>query len=239
MHVHLPKPLHGWRAFVGEVGVIVLGVLIALGAEQIVESIHNRNIESQTRRDVRDEASIDLAFVLGRLGESSCVLNRIGQLSDFIERARMPMAAIWVGRPRNVPIFLERWKAVTSTARSSIFSPREQAQLDILYELYSDLKQDEAAEQQTWTDLKTLERLRGSINPQMRLFFLRAIESARHEDYEVRVRAYFAIRTARALALVPNRKYGPRGEISSVCLPVTTSPAAADRILSTFLPHAD
>ena len=29
MHLHLPKPLHGWRAFVGEVGIIVLGVLIA------------------------------------------------------------------------------------------------------------------------------------------------------------------------------------------------------------------
>ena len=25
MHVHLPKPLHGWRAFVGEVGIIVHG----------------------------------------------------------------------------------------------------------------------------------------------------------------------------------------------------------------------
>jgi hypothetical protein len=32
MHFHLPKPLHGWREFAGEVGIIVLGVLIALGA---------------------------------------------------------------------------------------------------------------------------------------------------------------------------------------------------------------
>ena len=38
MHFHLPKSLHGWRAFVGEVGIIVLGVLIALGAEQVVEN---------------------------------------------------------------------------------------------------------------------------------------------------------------------------------------------------------
>ena len=34
MHLHLPKPLHGWRAFVGEVGIIVIGVLIALGASR-------------------------------------------------------------------------------------------------------------------------------------------------------------------------------------------------------------
>jgi len=26
MHVHLPKSLHGWRAFAGEVGIIVMGV---------------------------------------------------------------------------------------------------------------------------------------------------------------------------------------------------------------------
>lgn len=36
-HFHLPKPLHGWREFVGEVGIIVLGVLIALGAEQLID----------------------------------------------------------------------------------------------------------------------------------------------------------------------------------------------------------
>ena len=34
MHFHLPKPLHGWRVFVGEVGIIVIGVLIALGTQQ-------------------------------------------------------------------------------------------------------------------------------------------------------------------------------------------------------------
>jgi hypothetical protein len=40
MHFHLPKPLHGWREFVGEVGISVLGVLIALGAEQVIETVH-------------------------------------------------------------------------------------------------------------------------------------------------------------------------------------------------------
>lgn len=34
-HFHIPRPLHGWREFVGEVGIIVLGVLIALGFEQV------------------------------------------------------------------------------------------------------------------------------------------------------------------------------------------------------------
>ncbi len=38
MHFRLPKPLHGWRAFAGEVGIIVVGVGIALFFEQIVQN---------------------------------------------------------------------------------------------------------------------------------------------------------------------------------------------------------
>lgn len=49
MHVHLPKPMHGWRAFFGEVGIIVLGVLIALGAGQAAEAIHQAHQRTELR----------------------------------------------------------------------------------------------------------------------------------------------------------------------------------------------
>ena len=55
MHVHLPKPLHGWREFVGEVGVIVLGVLIALGFEQLVDTLHWRYEVAQSKASLRNE----------------------------------------------------------------------------------------------------------------------------------------------------------------------------------------
>lgn len=37
MEVQKPKPWRGWREFGKEVATIVLGVLIAIGAEQAVE----------------------------------------------------------------------------------------------------------------------------------------------------------------------------------------------------------
>ena len=59
MHIHLPKPLHGWRAFVGEVGIVVLGVLLALGASQLVEAWQwHRKANQATellRKEVADE----------------------------------------------------------------------------------------------------------------------------------------------------------------------------------------
>jgi hypothetical protein len=73
MHVHLPKPLHGWRAFVGEVGIIVLGVLIALGAEQIVQSVHNRYLASQALQHIRSELAYDSAFAAERVAIGDCM----------------------------------------------------------------------------------------------------------------------------------------------------------------------
>jgi hypothetical protein len=51
MNIHLPKLLHGWREFAGEVGIIVLGVLIALGLEQVVEEL---NWHARTRASVSE-----------------------------------------------------------------------------------------------------------------------------------------------------------------------------------------
>ena len=34
MHFHLSKPLHGWPQLAGEIGIIVVGVLIALGTSR-------------------------------------------------------------------------------------------------------------------------------------------------------------------------------------------------------------
>ena len=36
MHPHKPKPVHNWREFLTEIGVVVIGVCIALGAAQVV-----------------------------------------------------------------------------------------------------------------------------------------------------------------------------------------------------------
>jgi hypothetical protein len=60
MHFHLPKPLHGWREFAGEVGNIVVGVLIALGAEQVVQELHWHNAVSTQREALHAEIRGDL-----------------------------------------------------------------------------------------------------------------------------------------------------------------------------------
>ncbi|HEV2594410.1 MAG TPA: hypothetical protein VGU01_04345, partial [Sphingomicrobium sp.] len=55
MRFHLPKPLHGWREFIREVGILVIGVLTALSAEQMVETLRWRREVQQACRALRQE----------------------------------------------------------------------------------------------------------------------------------------------------------------------------------------
>ena len=84
MQFHLPKPLHGWREFAGEVGIIVLGVLIALGAQQVAESIHQReqlrDAEDAMTSELRDD---DLPQAFTRAAIYYCYSNQL----DGIEKA--------------------------------------------------------------------------------------------------------------------------------------------------------
>jgi hypothetical protein len=86
MHIHLPKPLHGWREFLGEVGIIVIGVLIALGAEQVVETLHWREAVDTERDAFRKEIAADLAGAQFRLLQEPCVKRRLSDLLIIFQR---------------------------------------------------------------------------------------------------------------------------------------------------------
>lgn len=62
MEVHKAKPVHSWRALLNEVGVIVLGVLIALSAEQTVEALHWRHKVELAEASLDAQLARDLAF---------------------------------------------------------------------------------------------------------------------------------------------------------------------------------
>ena len=77
MHFSVPKPLHGWRQFTGEVGIIVVGVLIALGAEQLVASWHWRSEVRQTDQRLVREMAMNLANAYERFAIDPCLRPRL------------------------------------------------------------------------------------------------------------------------------------------------------------------
>ena len=83
MRFRLPKPLHGWREFVGEVGIIVLGVLIALGAQQVVETMQTQQRIKETRAALDAELARDLAAFEWRVSQRPCLRSRVDELDHW------------------------------------------------------------------------------------------------------------------------------------------------------------
>src|SRR3954468_23738028 len=86
MHVHLPKPLHGWREFAGEVGIIVLGVGIALAAEQVLEAAHWRQIVAAEDRALAEEVQSNDGVLIARVMMQPCVDRRLAELTEVFRR---------------------------------------------------------------------------------------------------------------------------------------------------------
>lgn len=87
MHMHLPKPLHGWREFAGEVGIIVIGVLIALGAEQAVQKLHERGQVDELERALRSELADYRARWEDMRAQDACESNRLDALERWVATA--------------------------------------------------------------------------------------------------------------------------------------------------------
>lgn len=81
--IHKIKPVHGWREFFGEVGIIVLGVLIALAAESLVERWRWHEETEQNREAIKRDLYASALNAWERLGVEPCLR---GRLSDLLAR---------------------------------------------------------------------------------------------------------------------------------------------------------
>ena len=62
MDIHKPKAVRGWREFSTEIGIIVLGVLIALSAEQFVDYLHWHHRVAAAEENMRAEVRINRTY---------------------------------------------------------------------------------------------------------------------------------------------------------------------------------
>jgi len=105
------KPLHGWRAFFGEVGVVLLGVLLALGAQQIVQDVQMRSDVREFRRTIDHEIALNLFTYEVRGRQIRCVSQRIAELRSWLDKARVgaQVSPIHAGGPMILTQYRSAW----------------------------------------------------------------------------------------------------------------------------------
>ena len=84
MHFHLPKPVHGWRGFFGEVGIIVVGVLIALAAEELLTEFNWHRKAEVGEAALKSEAEESSQAYVEQLTVGPCILAQIEDLRSRV-----------------------------------------------------------------------------------------------------------------------------------------------------------
>lgn len=115
------RPTHGWNAVSWELGIVVLGVLIALGAQQAVEEIRSRQEVQQTRNALDAELRFDVAAFDYRIAQRPCVAARLAELSTAIARQREGQITLLkhpVTSPLGFGVRSAVWDAASGEARS-------------------------------------------------------------------------------------------------------------------------
>lgn len=73
MEIHRPKGLHGWRELAKEIGVITIGIAIALGGEQTLEWLHRRTEVSHAREALRAEIAANASIARLTIQQERCL----------------------------------------------------------------------------------------------------------------------------------------------------------------------
>jgi hypothetical protein len=155
MRFRLPKPLHGWRAFAGEVAIIVLGVLIALTAEQFVESYRWSREVAEARLAADSEIAHDLGVFEHRLGQKSCVENRLADLDTWLRswREGRPLSLNGpIGSPPAYGLHFNVWDATAGEARSHMKLETKLAYAGI-YDVLRNFSTQRDREREAWAEL--------------------------------------------------------------------------------------
>lgn len=159
MDIHKPKPVHSWREFASEILVIVIGIAIALTGEQIIETIHERQVAIEARDQVRTEIALDLAVLGNRVRTEPCIARTIAELRSAIAISDTPayVAPSHVGRTSMWVSQSGRWQAAAQGGRVALLSSKEQGGYSFIYSELAQVMSVEVDEAQQWSHLQALE----------------------------------------------------------------------------------
>lgn len=205
MQFRLPKPLHGWRQFVGEVGIIVLGVLIALGFGQLVEELHWRGAVREAHANIRAETDSPNKFFAFREAASPCVRQRLDEIDAVIEKvaSHRPVGRIEsIGPDIGNALSDSSWQAERASQSLTHFDKVELNRLGVYYHQLESVADAVFREDAAWSELRVLEGDPSRLGPEDVAGLRRSLQHARFENYLISLISMEELKSAKQLKLV-------------------------------------
>jgi hypothetical protein len=185
MEFHLPEPIRNLKDFFYHLGVVTLGILIALGLEQIVEAHHRAKIgrssmESFRRElmDNRERVNEILATLPKSRTQIEAEIARVSELGDAAAKAPVPIAY------PDLHLLLmssAAWDTAIAT-QALYYIPAEEAQrFSRAYGAFAVFMNEEHTGVAAWQDLRRFGEDAGVLTPGQRRDFIEQLH--RYESY--------------------------------------------------------
>jgi hypothetical protein len=186
MDIHKPKPMHGLREFLSEIGVVVLGVLIALGAEQGVDALHwqhkiHQAVEAM-RLELRDDDGPQ-GFV--RIAVEPCFSAQLDGIQAAVEsgKGRQEIGRLAAAyRPPFRTWDSDAWKSVISSDFGAHVSAEQMSDWSKPYRTLGDLAAVNAQERGDLMSLRPTRAASGHLTPPQEEVVLAAIQRLREDN---------------------------------------------------------
>lgn len=221
MHVHPPKPPHSWQDLAREIGVIVLGVLIALGFEQVAETVHWNHAVKEGREALHREIARNNHYFSERAAFGPCIDAHVQQTRKLIDYAAThgrTLPASKVSLKTGYIIETSEWEAQKAAQALVHFPAEERSALSTYYSLTVDIGDWREQEGQYWDGLAVLD---GPSRPigEGEIATLRALlVRAQHINRLWTLNAKAQIKRAAALGVEPLK--GAKPVIPEGCEPI-------------------
>lgn len=241
-------PPHGWNAVAWELGIVTLGVLIALGAQQVAEGWNDRDVAEETRAEVTDELNSDLMSIALRRSAEPCIDRRLAELRAILaewERTASFQTPKWVAQAPVIRIELSRYGAAMSAGRMALLSGEEQYRMGAVAARIREFNERQFEERLPWGRLRSLQFGPAALSAEDRAVIRTALQDAATLDYEVKIIAAQTLSMARRYGFSPSEKAFKElaqetwtgGKFSpSICTPIDTPPEEANKTQRTPLP---
>ena len=226
----------GW-----EVGIVTLGVVIALAAQQTVEALGDRSIAAQTRAEVTDELNSDLMSIALRQSAEPCIERRLDELRAIVsqwETTGSFETPRWVSQSPPIEIELSRYDAALSAGRLALLSGEDQYRMGAVVARIRKFDDWQFQERVPWGRLRALQFGAAALSIEDRAIIRSALQDAATFDYEIRISAAQALPMARCFGFAPDAKgfremaphLWPGGKFTpSICAAIDTPPEEANK----------
>jgi len=159
VEIHKPKPVHSWRELLTEIGVVVIGVCIALAAEQTVEWFHWREQVREAREVIATEMARNISYGIERLRLARCGQSRLRAIENILDTAdrhgALPPLGL-LGFPLLRPWSSGAWDSVVASQVATHFPRQQLASLSLVYQQVQRVENWNRQEAEAWTTLRTL-----------------------------------------------------------------------------------